>query len=123
MTHHILIRRVTEGPSFSPFGGIEGRPVSGADAMAILVRFDPDVVVPRHRHEQEQLGVVIAGGLTLGHDDGERDLVIGDAYVIPRHVYHWARAGADGCTCVEVFSPPRQDYLDFIAETPRDVLT
>lgn len=117
MTYHIHVRRVTDGGSLSPVAGVEGRPVSGDRAMAVLVRFDPDVVVPRHRHSEEQLGVVIAGELVLAEDEGERTLVVGDAYVIPTGTDHWARSGAEGCTCVEVFSPPRGDYLSVAGTT------
>ncbi|MGH7748381.1 MAG: cupin domain-containing protein, partial [Candidatus Dormibacteria bacterium] len=66
--------------------------------------------VPEHRHPQEQLGVVVRGELTLTIDGESRLRRPGDLWVIPGDVPHSVVVGPDGCTALEAFSPPRDDW-------------
>jgi quercetin dioxygenase-like cupin family protein len=69
--------------------------------------------VPRHSHENEQVTYVLTGALQfwLGAND-ERELVVraGEVLVIPSHLPHRALALEDTLD-VDVFCPPRQDWL------------
>jgi quercetin dioxygenase-like cupin family protein len=70
--------------------------------------------VPQHSHENEQLTYVLEGALHfwLG-DKGERELTVraGEVLVIPSYLPHRALALEDTLD-VDVFNPPRQDWLD-----------
>jgi quercetin dioxygenase-like cupin family protein len=71
-------------------------------------------VVPRHSHENEQLTYVLEGSLRfwLGEDLADVvDVNAGEVLVIPSWVPHRAEALADTLD-VDVFSPPRADWLD-----------
>ena len=70
----------------------------------------PQVAVPQHQHENEQLGFVIQGTLTFTIAGESRELRTGDTYVIPSNVPHHVEAGPDGCTVVDVFAPIRTDW-------------
>ena len=69
--------------------------------------------VPRHSHENEQLTYILQGALQFwfGAND-ERELTVraGEVIVIPSNVPHRALALEDTLD-VDVFSPPRQDWL------------
>jgi len=90
--------------------GITARAIE-ADRMTIaVVDLEPDAVLPEHHHENEQLGFVIAGALTMRIGKEKRELHIGDMYAIPSDVPHDAVAGPEGCVVADVFAPPRADW-------------
>lgn len=93
---------------------ISRRLVTGQRMMMAHVYLDEGAVVPKHAHENEQLTYILEGALHfwLG-EDGERELVVraGEVLHIPSGVPHRARALEDTLD-LDVFSPPRQDWLD-----------
>jgi quercetin dioxygenase-like cupin family protein len=97
--------------SLSPLPGITMWPVSGSNVMINFVRLEPNAVVPLHHHHHEQAGTVIEGMIVLTIDGETRELRQGDAYVAAPHALHGAQGGPDGCLVVDVFSPPREDYI------------
>ena len=86
-----------------------------ADRMMLThVYLDKGCVVPRHSHENEQLTYVLEGALHFWiGEDGEEEVTVraGEVLVIPSHVLHKAEALEDTLD-VDIFSPPRQDWLD-----------
>lgn len=92
--------------------GITARAVEGERMTIAVVDLEPDVVLPEHRHENEQLGFVIAGVITMTIGADKRDLHPGDIYSIPSNVPHDAKAGPDGCTVADVFAPVRADWRE-----------
>jgi quercetin dioxygenase-like cupin family protein len=86
-----------------------------ADRMMLAhVYLDKGCIVPKHSHENEQLTYVLEGALHfwLG-EDGKEEVTVraGEVLVIPSHVPHKAEALEDTLD-VDIFSPPRQDWLD-----------
>jgi quercetin dioxygenase-like cupin family protein len=70
-------------------------------------------VVPRHKHENEQLTYILEGALRfwIGEDESEVvDVHAGEVLHIPSNVWHKAEA-LDDTLDVDIFSPPRQDWL------------
>jgi quercetin dioxygenase-like cupin family protein len=90
--------------------GVLGRVVNGERVTIGFVEIDPDVLVPEHRHENEQVGFVLRGSVTMVVDGQSRELRVGETYTIASQVLHSARAGADGASVVDVFAPVRQDW-------------
>lgn len=77
-----------------------------------LTRFklDREAVIPVHQHPHEQTGYLVSGALrfTLGQEEFMAQE--GDSWNIPAEVPHGAIALQDSIV-IEVFSPPREDYL------------
>jgi quercetin dioxygenase-like cupin family protein len=90
--------------------GIMARAVEGERLTMAVIELDPNAVSPAHHHENEQLGFVITGSITMRIGKEERELMPGDTYNIPTHVSHDAVAGPDGATVVDVFVPVREDW-------------
>ena len=93
---------------------ISRRLVTGERMMLAHVYLDEGAVVPKHAHENEQLTYILEGALKFWiGEDGEEELVVraGEVLHIPSNVPHRAQALADTLD-VDVFSPPRQDWLD-----------
>jgi quercetin dioxygenase-like cupin family protein len=76
-----------------------------------FVTLQPDVYIPPHRHEPEQIVIV---------DDGACDFIVegklyhleeGDVLLIPSNVAHGNYSSDRGLRMIEVFSPPRLDMV------------
>jgi len=100
-------------PEESLKGTITRRLVTGERMMIAHVYLKKGDDVPRHSHENEQLTYILQGALQFwfGPND-ERELTVyaGEVIVIPSNVPHRALALEDTLD-VDVFSPPRQDWL------------
>jgi quercetin dioxygenase-like cupin family protein len=93
---------------------LERRLITGERIMLAHVYLKKGCVVPKHKHENEQVSYILEGALRfwLGEDEGEEQLVrAGEVLHIPSNVPHKAEALEDTLD-VDVFSPPRQDWLD-----------
>jgi quercetin dioxygenase-like cupin family protein len=98
-------------PGFAPLEGIQMNVLSGGRMMANWVRIEPGATVPDHAHPHEQIGLVLEGEIDMTIDGKKRRLAPGHAYVIPGGVRHAGVGGPAGCLVLDVFSPPRADYL------------
>jgi quercetin dioxygenase-like cupin family protein len=90
--------------------GITARSINGERITMALVDLDPDAPLPEHNHENEQVGFVVQGGLTLTIGGETRTLGPGDTYLIPSNVVHGGVTGPEGAVVCDVFSPPRADW-------------
>ncbi|HET7677843.1 MAG TPA: cupin domain-containing protein [Candidatus Limnocylindrales bacterium] len=90
--------------------GVVARRVEGERITLSVVELAPDSIVPEHRHPNEQLGIVLRGGLRFRVGDEERELSPGDTWTIPGGVPHEVHTGPDGAVLIDVFSPPRRDW-------------
>jgi quercetin dioxygenase-like cupin family protein len=68
-------------------------------------------VVPPHHHEHEQVSYVLKGSLKFEVNGREIFLQSGEVLHIPSNVVHSAVALEDTLD-LDIFSPPRQDWLD-----------
>ena len=90
--------------------GMKARLVNGERATLAIIDIEPDGVAEEHHHENEQLGLIVSGELTLRIAGEARALQPGDVYSIPSNVPHDAKAGPEGATVVDVFIPVRADW-------------
>ena len=97
-------------PSQQIWDGITGRAVHGERLTLGLIELAPNAMLPEHRHENEQLGLVIEGSITLTIGTERRTLGPGGTWRIPGHVPHEAAIGPEGAVVVDVFSPVREDW-------------
>jgi quercetin dioxygenase-like cupin family protein len=87
--------------------GLEFRPVSTDTVMTNFVTFEPNAPAPSHHHIEQQIAIVLSGELSFTVGAETRVMRAGDCVVIPPHVVHGGAAGPEGCTVVDVFTPPR----------------
>ncbi len=93
---------------------LDRRLITGERMMLAHVYLKKGCVVPKHSHENEQLTYILEGSLRFWiGDDGADELVVsaGEVLHIPSNVPHKAEALEDTLD-VDIFSPPRQDWLD-----------
>jgi quercetin dioxygenase-like cupin family protein len=97
---------------------VTARAVTGERMTLAVVDLEPDATVPEHKHENEQLGFVITGTITMRIGTEKRELHPGDTYTIPGNVPHEATAGSEGATVVDAFAPLRADWAALKREEP-----
>jgi quercetin dioxygenase-like cupin family protein len=110
VTHH----RWADIPKEKLSDVLDRKLITGDRMMLAHVYLKKGAVVPRHSHENEQITYILEGGLRfwIGADESEViDVLAGEVLHIPSHVLHKAEALEDTLD-VDVFSPPRQDWLD-----------
>lgn len=98
--------------------GVHARAVTGERMTLAVVDLEPNSTVPEHKHENEQLGFVITGAITMRIGSEKRELHAGDTYTIPSNVPHEAIAGAEGATVVDAFAPLRADWASLPRNEP-----
>jgi quercetin dioxygenase-like cupin family protein len=93
---------------------LERRLITGDRMMLAHVYLKKGCIVPKHSHENEQLTYILEGALKfkIGEDGAEEiGVSAGEVLLIPSHIPHMAEA-LEETLDVDVFSPPRQDWLD-----------
>ena len=92
---------------------LDRRLITGDRMMLAHVYLKKGCIVPRHSHENEQITYILDGALRfwIGEDEKQEMVVrAGEVLHIPSQVWHKAEALEDTLD-VDVFSPPRQDWL------------
>lgn len=93
---------------------IDRRVITGTNMMIAHVYIKKGGIVPMHTHHNEQLTYIISGALKflLGEKQDEEVTVrAGEVLTIPPFLPHSAIALEDTLD-VDVFNPPREDWLD-----------
>jgi quercetin dioxygenase-like cupin family protein len=93
---------------------LDRRLITGDRMMLAHVYLKKGCIVPKHSHENEQFTYILEGALRFWiGDDGAEEVIVraGEVLHIPSHVPHQAEALEDTLD-VDVFDPPRQDWLD-----------
>ena len=92
--------------------GVVARPLHGDRITVGILEFEPLTHVPEHRHDKEQLGLVLKGSITMVIDGKGRQLQVGEMYLIRGGVPHSGEAGPEGATVMDAFTPVRADWND-----------
>jgi quercetin dioxygenase-like cupin family protein len=100
--------------------GITALAVDGERTTLAVIELEPGSAVPEHRHDNEQLGVLVRGSLQFRIGSERRDVAPGDTWRILSGVPHQVTAGPNGALAVECFTPARGDWagLERLADRP-----
>lgn len=82
----------------------------GDKLMITRMNFKAGEFVPMHSHPNEQAGYVISGKYKMMFRNENEILIPGDSYSIPGNMEHSLEV-IEGGEVIDVFTPPRQDYL------------
>ena len=103
-----------ERPAFVTLDGSEIRELAGVPSGNAVNQSLAQATVPpgastfaHHHRTSEEIYYFTAGAgrMVLGGEESE--VHAGDCVVIPPHVPHGGAAGPEGCTVIDVFTPPR----------------
>ena len=93
---------------------LDRRLITGDRMMLAHVYLKKGCIVPQHSHDNEQITYILEGALKfwIGADRAQEVIVrAGEVLHIPSNVPHMAEALEDTLD-VDIFDPPRQDWLD-----------
>lgn len=99
-------------PEICVFDGVTIRTVHGEKLMLSYVHLEPHSIVAEHSHPHEQMGMVLEGTFELTIEGESRHLKKGDTYLIPSNIKHSAKAFDYPAIALDIFSPPREDYIN-----------
>ena len=93
-------------------GAIKRRFIHGESAMIAQFDIGAGEVVPEHAHHNEQISYIVSGAMRFTLNGKEEAVVrSGEVLVIPANVPH-AAVALEHCIAIDVFAPPRQDWID-----------
>lgn len=84
--------------------------VHGEKTHLTEFRLEKGSTIPQHSHPQEQTGYLVSGKMTFTIAGETFEAGPGDGWNIPGNVEHGVEV-LDDAMVLEVFSPPREDYL------------
>ena len=91
--------------------GVVIRVVSGEKLSMVFYWIKAGSPIPEHSHPHEQIGTVLKGKIELSVGGDKRTVGPGEVYHIPSNVPHSGTCLEKESEVMEVFSPPREDFL------------
>jgi gluconolactonase len=91
--------------------GANSRLIGGRGAQLSFLRMDPGMQFPAHLHPEEQLMCVLRGDMDELILDAWAPMKTGDLLYLPATMVHGGKVGDRGCDVLDVFYPPRPDYM------------
>lgn len=84
----------------------------GNNVMIVYFEIDEGIRFPMHSHVHEQAGYVVKGRITFKTPSKAITVSEGDSYIFESNEPHEAHNPGPGkAIVIEVFSPPREDFL------------
>ena len=91
---------------------VETHLISAERLTVLFNSWTPNVQVPVHKHESEQILIMADGTCDFIIEGKLYHLEKGDVVVLPSNIEHGAYASDKSMQTIEIFSPPRYDYLE-----------
>jgi gluconolactonase len=91
--------------------GANSRLIGGHGAQLSFLRLDPGMNFAAHLHPEEQLMVVLRGSIDELILDASVTMKKGGLLFLPATMVHGGKVGDQGCDVLDVFFPPRPDYM------------
>lgn len=91
--------------------GYVARAIHGRQLTLAVVEVEAGAELPEHRHANEQLGLVIEGSVVFRVGNETKTLEPGSIWTIPSDTPHTVTGGAEGAVVIDVFSPPRDEWM------------
>jgi quercetin dioxygenase-like cupin family protein len=110
----LKITKLQEAPLLETVKGRHGIILqSGEKVMMMVLTVQPGIPTPPHSHPHEQIGYLIEGKGVLFSGGETREIEAGTSFLIPPNESHNFNATGDKpAIIIDVFSPPRKDYLE-----------
>ena len=114
----------SEVPLVQVATGSKSHIVAGRNVLVSFLTMSPHSFFEVHKHEAEQIMVVIDGYCDEVIEGKLYRVSKGDVILLPPNVEHGGYIYDQPCVAIDIFCPPRQDYLEKLqkamAEQKRD---
>ena len=91
--------------------GVTRQMLVGDRVMVCRLTLAPRTVTPIHTHVHEQITLVERGRADFFVDGQRRTATAGDLLLFPSGIQHGATMLEDEVVLIDIFSPPREDFL------------
>lgn len=108
------VYRLEDVPFTELMKGARSRLIAGERLMVSFIEMEPNMEFPLHRHESEQIMIVMEGSMLQTLGDKKVKVCKGDVLVIESNELHGGQVSEEGCKAIDIFAPPRQDYLKLV---------
>jgi quercetin dioxygenase-like cupin family protein len=110
----LKVVEIKEGSEIPFFKGVTGKILLWSERlMFFLVEIEVGELVPVHSHPHEQMGICLKGEAEFRGAGKSVVVREGMAYFIPSNEKHGVKVtGIEKGLFLDVFSPPREDYLE-----------
>ena len=85
--------------------------VVGEQAVVSILTMPANSHFPVHRHEAEQIMIVLEGNLDHIIDGKRYRVEEGNVVVLPSNIPHGGDIGEVDCRVIDIFAPPRADLI------------
>lgn len=85
--------------------------VSAENITVSFLTMNPNSYFAVHRHESEQVMIVVDGEIDEIVEGKIYRLTKGDVIILPPNMEHGGYISDKGCQAIDIFSPPREDFL------------
>ncbi len=99
---------------------VETRLVIGKHVMISFIEQQPGASFPEHKHENEQILIMLEGTEDHIIDGDVIKIEAGDVVFHPPNVSHGGSTST-GYKGIDIFCPPREDYIETMKEAGVDV--
>jgi len=114
---HII--RCDDVPFVELAPGIKTHIISAEKITLSIISAEADSRLPPHRHENEQMMIILDGGCDFVIEGEHYTVQKGDVVVLPSNIEHGGRITQNGCSIIDVFSPPRHDFVAKLEEVKK----
>jgi len=107
-------QRIVHYPDIPPAELVPGANSHIVSTEKITVSFltmNPGIYFEIHRHEAEQVMVVLDGAIDEIIEGKLYPTKKGDVILLPSNTEHGGYGSEQGCTVIDIFCPPRQDFV------------
>ncbi len=112
----VTAREMSAMATFIPTLNVEWGVVStGRHVQLTWARYEPGVPYGMHRHDYEQVSVLLSGRLRLTVGDLARDIAAGDVWFVPSGVVHGGDViGNEAAVFLDIYGPPDASVIEFL---------
>ncbi len=112
----VTARDMSAGASFIPALGFDwGLVCTGRHVQLTWSRYQPGVPYEMHRHEFEQVSILLEGRLRLTVGELTRDIAAGDIWFAPAGVVHGGEViGSQAAVFLDIYGPPDEGIVEFL---------
>ncbi len=115
------VTRYREVPPLELIKGAKMHLLSGEKMTVSFIFLEPNLRVPAHKHEAEQFAIILGGACDFMVEGKLYHLEEGDVLYTPSWGEHGNYSSDKGVRMIEVFSPPRYEYMEKLKELKKSL--